>query len=158
MRTNLRYLILGTVGMSVVALLTVSGHAGDYYGYGSDTRGMRTYPRRSRAPEYPPIEPYRQLYFFPHAAPSRPAPDKLREVTLYDNYYSPSILYVTSGTTVRWTNQGTHHHTVTCNWRWESGELMPGDSFSLQFSRVGTYDYYCRLHSKLMRGKVVVYY
>jgi hypothetical protein len=125
---------------------------------------MSTYPRKwgkaelDRRPEYPPIAPYRELYYFPHAAPLKPPPEKVRDITLYDNVYSPSILYVSSGMTVRWTNRGKHHHTITSDWRWESGELKPGESFSLTFTQKGTYHYYCRLHSHYMRGKVVVYY
>jgi plastocyanin len=164
MRINLLSLVVGTIGLSLAGLLALSGHAGDYDGSRSDGSSMATYPRQRnnsasrQRPEYPPTEPYRELYFFPHAAPLRPTADKVRDVTVSDTMYSPSILYVTSGTTVRWTNQGTHHHTITSNWRWESGELKKGETFSLLFTRKGTYHYYCRLHSQFMRGKVVVYY
>jgi plastocyanin len=58
--------------------------------------------------------------------------------------------------TVRWTNRGRHSHTVTCNWLWESGELKKGKSFSLTFTRPGTYYYYCRLHSRTMRRRIIV--
>jgi plastocyanin len=160
---KLLYLVVGAIGWSLLALWTLSGYAGDYPSSHSGQIGMTTYPQQkgsSKArlrPEFPPISPYRELYYFPHAAPERPAPDKVRDITLYDNVYSPSIQYVSSGMTVRWTNRGKHHHSITSDWRWESGELNPGDSFSLTFTRKGTYYYYCRLHSEYMRGKIVVY-
>jgi plastocyanin len=115
-------------------------------------------PPVGRLSLYPPTAPYREPYFFPEAAPLRPPSDKVRDVTLYDTYYSPSLLFVSSGMTIRWKNCGKHHHTITCNWLWESGEMKTGDSFSLKFTRVGTYKYSCRLHPQYMRGKIVVYY
>src|SRR5512138_1719824 len=34
-------------------------------------------------------------------------------VGAYDNYFEPKTICVPPGTTVRWVNYGTHHHTVT---------------------------------------------
>jgi plastocyanin len=164
MRFKLLCLLVGAIGFSLLGLLALPGHARDYPPSHSDQKGMATYPRKTGQPEgrlrpeFPPISPYRELYYFPHAAPTNPPSDKVRDITLYDDVYSPSIQYITSGMTVRWTNRGKHHHTVTSDWMWESGELKSGESFSLTFTRKGTYYYYCRMHSKYMRGKVVVYY
>jgi plastocyanin len=58
---------------------------------------------------------------------------------------------------VRWTNRGNHRHTVTSNTGvWDSGELNRGDAYSLTFLRPGTYYYYCRLHPREMRARVIV--
>jgi plastocyanin len=79
-----------------------------------------------------------------------------RDVRLYDKYYSPSLLYVAPGTTVRWVNSGSHVHTVTSgDGRWDSGDLAPGAEFRLMFPQRGTYSYYCRHHAG-MKGQVVV--
>ena len=104
-------------------------------------------------PEYPPTERFRAPYFFPKGAKA----ERTREVVLYDNYYSPSTLYVPEGTQVRFKNGGRHTHTTTCDWVWESGELKPGESFTLTFTRTGTYYHYCRMHTRWMRGRIVVY-
>jgi plastocyanin len=104
-------------------------------------------------PTYPPTEPFRAAYFFPKGAKA----ERKRDVALQDNYYSPSILYVPVNTEVRFKNEGHHTHTVTCNGVWESGELRPGESFRLTFTRTGTYYYYCRLHARWMHGTVAVY-
>jgi plastocyanin len=57
---------------------------------------------------------------------------------------------------VRWTNNGRHRHTVTSyDGRTDSGELAPGSSYTVTFTRPGTYPYHCRLHPG-MRGTVVV--
>jgi plastocyanin len=76
---------------------------------------------------------------------------------LYDNYFSPSDLYILPGTAVRWKNYGQHHHTVTsANGVWDSGELGPGGEFGLTFTRPGSYRYFCRFHSQDMYGTVIV--
>jgi plastocyanin len=104
-------------------------------------------------PVYPTTEPYRSAFFFPESARA----ERERDVRLSDNYFSPSILWVQAGTKVRFTNDGKHTHTVTCDTIWESGEMKRGDSFSLIFTRAGTYYYYCRHHTKWMRGTITVY-
>jgi plastocyanin len=129
------------------------------YGTPADRRSGTLYPSGAGTPEgrlmpeYPPTERFRAPYFFPKGAKA----ERAREVSLYDNYYSPSTLYVPAGTQVRFKNEGRHTHTTTCDWVWESGELGRGESFTLTFTRTGTYYYYCRLHTRWMRGKVVVY-
>src|SRR5689334_17143166 len=56
---------------------------------------------------------------------------KVAEVGLHDNHFDPKTLTVPEGTTVRWTNQGKHGHTVTSDKAdWGSKELGPGSSYS----------------------------
>jgi len=102
---------------------------------------------------YPLLQPYRSAYFFP----MEPRADQVRDIALMDNYFSPSLYYVPAGMTIRWTNKGRHHHTVTADGLWESGELAPGGSISIRFVRPGTYYYYCRLHPRDMRGTITVF-
>jgi len=115
------------------------------------------HPGREFPWRYPPTEPYRARFIFPKAPPDRPRPDQVRDVSLYDNYYSPSTHFIPSGMTVRFINRGRHHHTTTAPWVWESGELEPGQSFSLTFTRPGRYYYYCRIHPGCMRGQIEVF-
>jgi plastocyanin len=90
-------------------------------------------------------------------SPSELQSPALRDVRLYDNYFSPSDLYILAGTSVLWKNHGEHHHTVTsANGLWDSGELGSGGEFGLTFTQAGTFRYYCRFHSRDMYGTVVV--
>ena len=90
------------------------------------------------------------------ARPRHPVVAALRDIMNYDDYFTPSLLMIPSGMTVRFTNGGKHHHTTTCDWLWESGDLKRGASFSITFSRTGRYYYYCRHHCD-MRGTIVVF-
>lgn len=107
------------------------------------------------------------------------AADDLVEVTMQGTsggthvWFDPVGLHVRPGQTVRWTNrdQG-NSHTVTAyhpaiNGRprrippnvqpFDSGYLLPGESFSMKFMRQGVYDYYCVPHEHAgMVGRIVV--
>jgi plastocyanin len=79
------------------------------------------------------------------------------EVRLYDNSFVPSVLYISAGTVVRWTNRGRNHHTVTSDEGfWDSGELRPGEGYAVFFPLPGRYYYHCKLHARDMRAWVVV--
>jgi plastocyanin len=77
-------------------------------------------------------------------------------VSLVDVTYQPSLLGVTAGTTVRWTNDDPVVHTVTArDGSFDSGVMRPGDVFSLVFETPGRYDYFCAIHPG-QAGSVVV--
>lgn len=87
-------------------------------------------------------------------------------------WFRPRGLLIRPGTTVRWTNDDAANvHTVTAyhadNGKprrmpadadsWNSGYLMPGESFSLTFDVPGVYDYFCIPHEQAgMVGRIVV--
>jgi len=155
-------------GLALSGLLAPVGRGDDHSAHGNKKKEENPYqPRLStyasppvrpaQLSNQPPAEPYRSLYFFPKDPPARPADDQVRDVTLYDSYFSPRTLSIPSGMTVRWTNEGSHEHTTTADWLWESGDLRRGKSFSITFSRPGTYYYYCRHHPQDMRGTIVVF-
>jgi plastocyanin len=90
------------------------------------------------------------------APPSRVQPTTAANVVMYDNNFQPKTINVQPGTTVRWTNNGTHNHTVTAkNGSWDSGDIRPGATYSATFQQPGTYYYYCRHHDG-MQGTIVV--
>jgi len=77
------------------------------------------------------------------------------EVSSGDNFFSPKTLTVTTGTTVRWKNNGTITHTVTArDGSWDSSPACPttsacwtpGSTFSHTFNSAGSFQYYCKLH------------
>ena len=81
---------------------------------------------------------------------------QIRNVSMRNNFYSPSSITIQRGTRVRWTNDGSRAHTATRNGGgWSSGTLQPGQSFSRVFRVKGTIRYHCRFHSN-MRGTIVV--
>ena len=70
--------------------------------------------------------------------------------------FSPSLVTVTKGTEVTWTNSDTLSHTVTSAW-FDSGNLGPGGTFSYTFEESGTFDYYCSYYrTSGMEGTVIV--
>lgn len=85
--------------------------------------------------------------------------------------FSPQTRTVTSDTTVTWTNTTTADHTVTrCDTTacpvgpgtgsdatFGSGLLGAGQTFSVTFRGLGTYNYYCQIHGyTIMHGTVTV--
>ncbi|MCV0400020.1 MAG: multicopper oxidase domain-containing protein [Nitrosarchaeum sp.] len=61
--------------------------------------------------------------------------------------YYPKLTQIKVGDTVTWTNKDISVHTVTSNDDlFDSGMLMPGDTFEHTFDGAGLYEYYCMLH------------
>jgi plastocyanin len=155
--------------MRTILLLLVGGTAclglargDDHSGQTNSTHGPRlaAEPNQTGAKlsllTVPRTTPFRNTSFFSATPPERQRSGQVRDVDLMDNYFSTSCLFIPVGTTVRFTNRGRHHHSTTCKWLWESGELRPGESFRLTFTRRGTYSFYCRLHPLSMHGTITV--
>ena len=61
--------------------------------------------------------------------------------------YYPKISQIKVGDTISWTNKDISVHTVTSTDEiFDSGMLMPGDTFEQKFTESGLYDYFCILH------------
>jgi plastocyanin len=88
-------------------------------------------------------------------------------------WFAPQGLAVGPGTTLRWTNRDRgNRHTSTADHPalfgrarripkgatpWDSGLLLPGESFEVTLEVPGVYDYYCQPHEMAgMVGRVVV--
>lgn len=79
-------------------------------------------------------------------------------VEIRDNVYSPQIIAVNAGDTVVWKNVGASNHTVHsagASVLWDSGNLVPGATYSHTFPATGRYEYYCSSHPS-MKGTVIV--
>jgi plastocyanin len=77
-----------------------------------------------------------------------------------DNF-SPSTVYISTGTTVRWTNNDHEQHSTSStnapvNDTWQSPDLDPGKSYEKTFLNPGTFSYLCTFHEDEMFGTVVV--
>jgi len=80
-------------------------------------------------------------------------------ISVCDNYYSPSTATVAAGTTVTWTWMGSASHSVT----FTGGPVTPAGSsiqdagtFSIQLTTPGTYTYQCAVHGTAMQGSITV--
>ncbi len=77
-------------------------------------------------------------------------------VSIKNYAFSAATVTIASGTTVTWTNNDAVTHTVTADdGSFDSGNLVPGATFSHKFSAAGTVNYHCNIHTT-MKGSVVV--
>ena len=61
--------------------------------------------------------------------------------------FAPTVVHVSPGATVAWTNSSPLAHTVTADdGSFDSGSVDPGAVFSTTFDAPGTYQYYCAPH------------
>ena len=78
-------------------------------------------------------------------------------VTVGDNFYNPSSLSVSSGTTVTWNWSGVAPHTVTFDDGIGSSGTQSSGIHTRQFTQAGTFGYFCTVHgAAVMSGEVVV--
>ncbi|MCC7196741.1 cupredoxin domain-containing protein [Candidatus Peregrinibacteria bacterium] len=76
------------------------------------------------------------------------------EVSINDFAFSPGLMEIDKGTTVKWTNNDTVPHTVTGE-DFTSGTLNTGETYEHTFPEDGEFSYTCSFHPQ-MQGKVVV--
>jgi plastocyanin len=77
-------------------------------------------------------------------------------VLIQDFTFQPNILTVPLGSAVTWTNQDTvQHEVISDEGTFDSGILMPNDSFSYSFSKPGNFSYYDKIYP-YMFGQVQV--
>jgi plastocyanin len=88
------------------------------------------------------------------AADNNPAE---KTVTIDNFNFSPAVITVPAGTTIRWTNRDDIPHTVVSDDKttFKSKPLDTDEQFTYTFSKPGTYSYSCSIHPK-MTGKVIV--
>lgn len=89
------------------------------------------------------------------SGPSRPHARHHR-LAARDLAFQPPHLAVAAGDTLSWVNHDIVPHTVTvADARWDSGELLPGDTFTVVLENVETLRYECRYHPT-MTGTLAV--
>lgn len=78
------------------------------------------------------------------------------EVFIQGMAFSPNILTITAGTTVKWTNKDAMVHTVTSDTNvFDSGNIAVDGTYSYTFNDAGTFAYHCTIHPS-MKATVVV--
>jgi plastocyanin len=82
------------------------------------------------------------------------------EITITNSKFTPKKLTVTEGTTVTWVNKEGTHNVRSDTDAFISKNLSAGQSFSHQFTKAGTYPYYCTFHGDHggvnMAGTIIV--
>ena len=64
------------------------------------------------------------------------------QIDMGDNFFSPPVVQINIGETIRWLNSGLVDHTTTAgDGLWDSGTLMPGQFFDFTFAAEGVHDY-----------------
>lgn len=63
------------------------------------------------------------------------------KVSITDSMFKPAVVTVAPGTDVVWTNDGTALHTIKSDDFPSSPALIPGQTHTQRFSRIGVYDY-----------------
>lgn len=81
-------------------------------------------------------------------------PKDQNTVSIKDFTFNPNTITVKVGDTVTWLNEDGAVHLIKSN-DFNSVNLKNGDTFKFKFTKAGTYDYICGIHT-YMKGKVVV--
>lgn len=73
-------------------------------------------------------------------------------------FFSPATVTTIQGDTVQWNFSGFPHTVTDASGmgRFDSGDKLAGQSFSLKFDAAGTYPYLCKNHPASMKGSVQV--
>ncbi len=77
-------------------------------------------------------------------------------VQVADYSFLPARMQIPSGTTLSWSNNGSVIHTATeSHGAWDTGDIAPGSSVSIEYDTPGTYTFNCKPHP-WMYGQVIV--
>jgi plastocyanin len=82
------------------------------------------------------------------------------DVLAVDSAFAPPVITITTGSSVRWTNNDSFAHTSTSDTGlWDYGLPAMGSMVTQTFDTPGVYGYYCTFHGSPgsgMAGRVVV--
>ena len=113
-----------------------------------------TTPTPEKTPTPPPNDSARKS---PVAAAPKPAPAaRIVRTGMRNITYLQSRIEITVGSTIEWKNNDPLAHTVTATDKsFDSGNIMPGQTWKHTFTKPGTYSFYCTPHP-FMKGVIVV--
>ena len=139
--TKISFVLLA---LSLLALLAACGGGGT--GAASTPTAA---PTATTAPTVAPTDT-------PTPAPTTAPAANGNSITIANFAFAPASLTVKVGTKVTWTNNDSATHTVTAlQGAFDSGSLPTGQSFSFTFTKAGTYNYHCAIHSSMTATIVV---
>jgi plastocyanin len=79
---------------------------------------------------------------------------KIVDVAIQSFAFNPTIVKISSGSAVRWTNMDSADHTVD-GAIFTSGIISKGQNYKFQFTEPGVYNYECSIHPNI-KGTVTV--
>jgi plastocyanin len=80
----------------------------------------------------------------------------INEVWIQGMAFNPSLITITAGTTITWTNKDAIAHTVTSDaTMFDSGSIVFNGTFSFTFTTTGTFKYHCTPHPTMVATVVV---
>ncbi len=79
---------------------------------------------------------------------------KIVDISIKNFAFNHTLVTISVGDTVRWTNQDSVTHIVKGS-NFESGSLAQKDAYEFTFTKSGTYDYICSIHPS-MKGTITV--
>ena len=83
-------------------------------------------------------------------------PASKNEILIESNAFKPDSITIKVGDTITWTNKDSYSHTVKAkNGEFDSGDMASGTTFNFTFTKEGTYDYICGIHT-FMKGTIIV--
>jgi plastocyanin len=77
------------------------------------------------------------------------------DVEIFASTFSPPVLNIVNGTTVRWTNKDSATYVIT-GMGFRSPELNKRDTWSYTFNETGTFEYNCSIHASMPHGTIIV--
>ena len=78
------------------------------------------------------------------------------EILIESNTFKPDSVTIKVGDSIKWINKDSYNHTVTAkNGEFDSGNIASGAEFSFAFTKEGTYEYICGIHT-FMKGTIIV--
>lgn len=83
-------------------------------------------------------------------------PGNVLTIDIIDFAFSPALVTIPVGTTVRWVNSGAAAHNTVSDNNWASPLLQTGESFTRLFDQAGKFNYVCTPHAAAMRGEITV--
>lgn len=87
---------------------------------------------------------------------SQPNEPETQEVSIEDSRFQDDDVTIRPGDSVTWTNDDSLTHIVVADdGSFDSGQLDPGQNFTLAFDTAGTYTYHCSIHPD-MTGSITV--
>jgi plastocyanin len=118
--------------------------------------GATAAPPPASIPSPPPMSGMAGMPSASPAGAAAAAPVATNTVTIQNFAFSPEVVTVKAGTTVRWTNRDTDDHTVTSDTSaFGSAALATGASYAHTFTTPGTYKYHCSIHPFMVATVVV---